>query len=73
MSPAHYDSLADVHDWLVSDDPRTPAGFAGAYAEPTAVFPPGARVLDRATEASPAMVGRSPAGPRCGVPAGCCW
>lgn len=50
MSPAdgpeHYDSLADVYDWLLSDDLRTPAGFAAAYADQTATLPPGARVLD---------------------------
>lgn len=78
MSPAGYDSLADVYDWLLSDDLDTPAGFAAAYADLTATLPPGARVLDcaagtgllavglaergfavTATDASPAMVGRT--------------
>jgi SAM-dependent methyltransferase len=57
MTRVAYDTLAEVYDWLVPDDLRTPEGAAGAFAAWVADLPPGARVLDCAAGTGQLAVG----------------
>jgi SAM-dependent methyltransferase len=46
MSPAPYDTLADVYEWLVPEAFLTPEWTVDAFAPVVAELPEGARVLD---------------------------
>lgn len=41
-----YDALAEVYEWLISDEKLTPAEFAATFDDVTCLLPANARVLD---------------------------